>query len=55
LHELGDIDLGGIWAIDGSTRLDEEDWNVWDGHVGFFGMVAVVQTHATDDGNIGRR
>lgn len=52
LGDLGHIDLGRVGTVQCSPGLDEENGHVRDGHVGFPGVVAVVKTHASDDGDI---
>lgn len=44
LCNLGDVDCARIWPTDGGSWLDKEDWLVWNGVVGFFGVVVVVES-----------
>lgn len=52
LGNLGHIDLGRVGPVHCGPWLDEEDRHVWDGHVGFLGVVTVVEAHAADYGDI---
>jgi hypothetical protein len=52
LGDLGYIDLSRVGTVQCGPGLDEEHGHIWDRHIGFPGMVAVVETHASDDGDI---
>jgi hypothetical protein len=43
----------GEGAGEGGAGFDEEDGVRGNGHVGFFGMVVVVEAQAADDGDFG--
>ena len=55
LCDLGDVDLGGVWPIEGGSRLGEEDGDLRDGHLGLFGVVVVIETDAANDRDLVHR
>lgn len=52
LRKLWHIDFGRVRSVQRRARFNEENGDVRDRHIRFFGMVAIVESHTADDGDI---